>query len=162
MTKKNVSEREFPVFPHCECSVEKREILSHKKKISSNQLFSNFFSKTIVFTKFLWKMCEREFLQFQHCDFENFWSIVHTVFLEGRIWEDIFHTCILMISKSMLPQSSIWWTSVWTIFALVTIDQWISWTFGKPDMDFPMKSADVFPQCWFWRGYITSVTVFTD
>ena len=47
--------------------MEKREILSHQKKISSKQLFSNFFSKTITFTKFLQKECEREFLQFPHC-----------------------------------------------------------------------------------------------
>ena len=38
-------------------SVVKREIISHRKKISSNQ----FFSKTISFTKFLRKKCEREF-----------------------------------------------------------------------------------------------------
>ena len=44
------------VQPH---SVEKREILSHWKKISSNRLFSNFFSKSIAFTKFLRKKCER-------------------------------------------------------------------------------------------------------
>ena len=37
---------------------------SHWKKISSNQLFSDFFSKTIAFTKFLRKKSEREFLQF--------------------------------------------------------------------------------------------------
>ena len=37
------------------------------KKNSSNQLFSNFFSKTIAFTKFLRKKCGREFLQFPHC-----------------------------------------------------------------------------------------------
>ena len=48
-------------------SVVKREILSHRKKISSNQFFGNFFSKTIAFTKFLWKKCEREFLQFPYC-----------------------------------------------------------------------------------------------
>ena len=42
-------------------SVEKREIYSHRKTISSNQLFSNFFSKTNAFTQFLSKMCEREF-----------------------------------------------------------------------------------------------------
>ena len=44
-------------------------------KISSNQLFSNFFicSKTIAFTKFLRKKCEREFLQFlQRLHFLNF------------------------------------------------------------------------------------------
>ena len=33
--------------------VEKQEIHSHLKNISSNQLFSNLFSKTITFTKFL-------------------------------------------------------------------------------------------------------------
>ena len=41
---------------HCE-----HEILSHQKNISSNQLFSNLFSKTVTFTKFLPKMSEREF-----------------------------------------------------------------------------------------------------
>ena len=39
-------------------SVEKREILSHLENISSNQLFSNLFSKTVTFTKFLPKMCD--------------------------------------------------------------------------------------------------------
>ena len=52
-------------------SVEKREILSHWKKISSNHLFSNFYSKTNAFTKFLQKKCEREFLQFPHCVFRS-------------------------------------------------------------------------------------------
>ena len=40
-----------------------------EEKNSSNQLFSNFFSKTrktITFTKFLRKKCGREFLQFPH------------------------------------------------------------------------------------------------
>ena len=37
------------------------------KVFSSNQLFSNFFSKAIAFTKFLRKKCEREFLEFLHC-----------------------------------------------------------------------------------------------
>ena len=48
----------------CVCvwhSVEKQEILSHLKNISSDQLFSNLFSKTVIFTKFLPKMREREF-----------------------------------------------------------------------------------------------------
>ena len=47
-------------------SVEKWKIYSHWRKISSNQLFSNFFSKTVTFTKFLSKKCEREFLVFPH------------------------------------------------------------------------------------------------
>ena len=39
-----------------------RYSLSSPKNISSNQLFSNLFSKTVTFTKFLLKMCEkREF-----------------------------------------------------------------------------------------------------
>ena len=42
-------------IPH---SVEKRDIFSHCKKNSSNQLFSNQFSKIIAFTKFLRKRCE--------------------------------------------------------------------------------------------------------
>ena len=37
-------------------SVEKWEIYSHRKNISSNQLFSNFFSKNVAFTNFLSKM----------------------------------------------------------------------------------------------------------
>ena len=37
-------------------------------KNSSNQLFSNFFSKTVAFTKSLQKKCEREF---PHCDTVN-------------------------------------------------------------------------------------------
>ena len=40
-------------------NVEKGEILCHWKKISSNQPFSNFFSKTIAITKSLRKKCER-------------------------------------------------------------------------------------------------------
>ena len=51
--------------------MEKREILSHWRKNSSNQLFGNFFSKCIAFTKFLLKKCKREFLQFPNCEFLN-------------------------------------------------------------------------------------------
>ena len=42
-------------------SGEKREILSHRKNISWNQLFSDFFSKTVDFTKYLSKECETKF-----------------------------------------------------------------------------------------------------
>ena len=42
------------------------------KKISSNQLLSDFFSKFIAFTKFLGKKCEREFLQFPHNKIREF------------------------------------------------------------------------------------------
>ena len=51
----------------CDLSVEKREILCHQKNISSNQLFSNLFSKTVTFTKFLPKMRESKFPEFSHC-----------------------------------------------------------------------------------------------
>ena len=84
MTKKNFGEREFLVFPqylvktliwrkyvdfsdrsrltHCTVhTVEITEIYSHWKNISSNHLFSNFFSKTVTFTKFLPKKRESEF-----------------------------------------------------------------------------------------------------
>ena len=55
-------------------SVEKREILSHQKNISQNQLFSNFSSKTVDFTKFLSKLFEREFLQFPHTLCSSVWK----------------------------------------------------------------------------------------
>ena len=48
---------------HCE----KMKNLLSLKKISSNQSFSNFVSKTITFTKFLPKMRESEFLEFPQC-----------------------------------------------------------------------------------------------
>ena len=43
-------------------SVVKQEIYSHRKNISSNHLFSDFFSKNVAFTKFLPKKCESKFL----------------------------------------------------------------------------------------------------
>ena len=63
-------------------TVWKNEKFCHWKKISSNHLFSNFFSKTNAFTKVLRKKCEREFLQFPH--FESalwkLWNFTVTVF----------------------------------------------------------------------------------
>ena len=52
-------------------SVEKREIISHQKNISSNQLFRNLFSKTVTFTKFLPEIGERE-LPIHTVDFSKF------------------------------------------------------------------------------------------
>ena len=48
---------------HAKSSKQKSEFIlvcvcSHWKKISSNQLFSNFFSKTVTFTKVLLKICK--------------------------------------------------------------------------------------------------------
>ena len=56
----------------------KNEKFCLTERNSSNQLFSNL-SKTIAFTKFLRKKCEREFLQFPHCETErteplHFWQ----------------------------------------------------------------------------------------
>ena len=48
-------------------SVEKREILSHWKKFLWNQLFSNSFSETVIFTKFFPKNRESKFPKFPHC-----------------------------------------------------------------------------------------------
>ena len=63
MQSVHFSESKFLIFLHCD-NVKRREIISHWTKISSNHLFSNFFSETNAFTKFLRKKCEREFLQF--------------------------------------------------------------------------------------------------
>ena len=51
-------------------SVEILKIYSHRKLFSSNQLFSNFFSKTVTYTKFLPKIRESELLYFPHCEKE--------------------------------------------------------------------------------------------
>jgi len=53
------------MFAKKECRKTRNSLLTEKK--SSNQLFSNFFCKSITFTKFLRKKCEREILQFLHC-----------------------------------------------------------------------------------------------
>ena len=74
-------------------SVEKREFLSHRKKISWNQLFSNFFSKTVGFTKFLSKKSEREFPQFPNC-------AVITNF-SRKFRENNMYTCISLISRNI-------------------------------------------------------------
>ena len=51
----------FNFWNHSVHNVEKREIFFHQKNISSNQLFSYLFSKTVIITKFLPKMREWEF-----------------------------------------------------------------------------------------------------
>ena len=45
----------------------KMKNLVSPKNISSNQLFSDFFSKNVTFKKFLAKMCETRLQQFPHC-----------------------------------------------------------------------------------------------
>ena len=55
-----MDEIEFPQFLWLTVLKLQKFSLTEKKN-SSNQLFSDFFSKTIAFTKFLRKKCEREF-----------------------------------------------------------------------------------------------------
>ena len=79
---KTLLSRNFSLRSHC---VEIAEILSHWKIFSSNNLFCDFFSKTIAFTTFLRKKCEREFLQFPHCgsvsvNFRNFYTLHRSLF----------------------------------------------------------------------------------
>ena len=55
-------------------SVVKWKIYSHQKNISSNQLFSKFFSKNVAFTKFVPKKCESKFSFLPHCT-ATLWSL---------------------------------------------------------------------------------------
>ena len=57
-----------------QCSVEKWKIYCHWKFFSSNQLFSNFFSKKVIFTKVLPKMCGMA-VNFHNSIHEKFWSL---------------------------------------------------------------------------------------
>ena len=61
LTKENTKElisRDIFVFP--QFAVWKKKNLVSSKQISSNQLYSNFFSKNVIFTKILPKMCDTE------------------------------------------------------------------------------------------------------
>ena len=65
------------------------EIYSHCKNISSNHLFSNFFSKHVTLTKFLPKMRESKFPKLPHCALrtvKNLWKFTLT-FLRKKIGE---------------------------------------------------------------------------
>ena len=127
-------------FPNC--GVEKWEILSHWKKISSNQLFSNFFSKTIVFTKFLRKKCEREFLQFPHCAMWNSISLkkirqinsyqilswkryFHEIFAK-KVWERICAISTLSICRFWICSMLSHFTLFMSDFALLESSNLIS------------------------------------
>ena len=100
---------EFFTLPHAvHCalhSVEKREILSQWKKISSNQIFSNFFSKTITFTNILRTKCEREFLQFPHHTVGIARNLSHH---SVEIMEIYFHTCEINVSTKEITKKLIW------------------------------------------------------
>ena len=71
MTKYFYGETKFFIFPRCEKHIAQFGIVKKitpttEKYFVKPTTYSNFFSKTIVFTKFLRKKCEREFLQFPH------------------------------------------------------------------------------------------------
>ena len=76
-----------------------REIYSHRKNISSNQLLSDFFCKCVAFTKFLQKNVKLQCFNYKHDNFSwnyflvrvNFrsiflssWLIPHFVTYEGQ------------------------------------------------------------------------------
>ena len=50
----------FATYSQC-CSHSGNLLSSHRKNISSNHLFSNFFSKSVTFTQFLLKKSESKF-----------------------------------------------------------------------------------------------------
>ena len=112
MTKYFFSERKFLVFPFfssnqfskkliwrnfCEKTVaikfwdfqnvhtvEKQKNFSHRKNISSNHLFSNFFSKYVGFTKFFPKYSESKFQKVPHCAVEITEIYSHTFLTKIR------------------------------------------------------------------------------
>ena len=72
-------------FFHTHSTVWKNEKFSlTEKKFSWNQLFSNFFSKTVTFKKFCPKKREREFPQFSHCVQCTLWK--NEKFTYSRVW----------------------------------------------------------------------------
>ena len=75
-------EKEIFIFHHLVSSQcwKTRNSLSPKKYSVKLTLYSNFFSKTVAFTKFLLKKCEREFLQFPHCVWQYNY-VISTVWL---------------------------------------------------------------------------------
>ena len=74
------SETKIRKFPHCDVCGKMKNLLS-LKKISSNQLFSNFFSKTVTFTKFLQKICARESNVWK-CDYNDSTKTISKVLQE--------------------------------------------------------------------------------
>ena len=85
------------------------------KKNSSNQLFSNFFGKTIAFTKFLRKNCERERI------FVFFHTVSHTV----EITEFHCHSFSANFSSNQRFTKELYWKLVWRKKIPVAW-QWIS------------------------------------
>ena len=81
--------------------VEKGKIYLHWKKLSSNQLFSNFFSKTVTFTKFLPKMRESEFPEFPQCAVCVETAAIYTVsHIFGKTFVNL--TVLVVLLKKLL------------------------------------------------------------
>ena len=72
--------------------MEKWKIYYHWKNISSNQLFSDFVSKNIVFTKFLPKKCESEFLQIPQCAYQivKLVQLLTVLFMHKELFRFVF------------------------------------------------------------------------
>ena len=94
--------------------VEKWKIYYHisLKKISSNQLFSNFFSKTVTFTKFLPKTC----IVFPYC-FLTF-SILRTIFfltINFSVFVGPFEAFVLLMADPGADggDTVIWVWAIW-------------------------------------------------
>ena len=110
------------IYPHLhlQChSVEKQEILSHWKNISWNQLLSNFFSKTVVFTKFLSKKCEREFPQFPHVWKLRKFSLFDKNFVKATV-------LLKKLINSWFHEKKIWWERI-SCFSTLWVTNYISW-----------------------------------
>ena len=95
-------------------NVEKWKICSHRKNISSNQLFGDFFSKNVAFTKFLPKKCEREYPQcsvektrncLSHFFDKNFVKV--TVLLK-KLWNSWFDEIFSDNSKFFIFLTVMW------------------------------------------------------
>ena len=88
----------FMLLFHTVCVCGRTRNSLSRKIFSSNQLFSNFFSETIAFTRLFRKKCVRDFLQFPHCvsyyvtvycgNYRN--SLSHT-FYEKISWKQLFY-----------------------------------------------------------------------
>ena len=68
--------------------------LKKKKDTLSNQLFSDFFSKDVTFTKFLPKKWEQEFPQFPHCVHQIHTLISSRFFCDFKIFREIVFTIV--------------------------------------------------------------------
>ena len=89
----------FLVRENCDFTVQKNEIQSFTKN-SSNQLFSNLFSKIVTFTKILSKMRERIPIISTQCEthhlYQAFWKffVKLSLHLSARIYKNLLRSNI--------------------------------------------------------------------